>query len=482
MLEVPTPKPKNRLKKVIIICGLLLGSLIAAYAIWGACENHTGTLEWEKTKAMLEAESVTLDFSTLLPEMPPEDFNFARTPLIAALTDFTQRLNSDLLVYDNPELREKFLEMKLPAFDNESPLPLWTVAKKANLSIAPDISELLEKYKAELAEIDNAALRPEAVLTFDTSRNAFEQLASKNPFLTEMIEFQKFQFLRACKALEAGNIEEAKSALKVCFQLSRTSFSHPTLIGSLIGVTEHSLAVSIIWQGMATNSWKEEDLAWIQNELANQDFLDAFERAFVFEMIQVVSFCDLIKAKSSGSPSSHPPVAKIAPLLPSGIWDHNKSFAARMMLEHSILPIRQRVSSDSTALMQELKKKSVRTFLASITLPVASKIIDKAYHGTVATELAIVACAIERYHLKNGNYPDSLDTLVPEFIEKVPADLMNPENPLQYIKGNSEDRYRIYSIGKNQTDEGGKVALKNGKTAVDNPKEGDWVWGYKLAE
>ena len=38
-------------------------------------------------------------------------------------------------------------------------------------------------------------------------------------------------------------------------------------------------------------------------------------------------------------------------------------------------------------------------------------------------DLARVACALERYRLAHGSYPETLDALAPQFIEKLPHDL-----------------------------------------------------------
>ena len=36
-------------------------------------------------------------------------------------------------------------------------------------------------------------------------------------------------------------------------------------------------------------------------------------------------------------------------------------------------------------------------------------------------------CHLERYKLQHETYPDSLEALVPEFIQELPVDLMSPE-------------------------------------------------------
>jgi hypothetical protein len=94
-------------------------------------------------------------------------------------------------------------------------------------------------------------------------------------------------------------------------------------------------------------------------------------------------------------------------------------------------------------------------------------------------DLARVAIALERYRLAHGDYPDSLDVLAPQFIDKVPHDLIGGQ-PLKYRKTNNN--FVLYSIGWNEKDDGGVPAFTQ-----DNPhwlagaqdlEKGDWIWTY----
>ena len=92
------------------------------------------------------------------------------------------------------------------------------------------------------------------------------------------------------------------------------------------------------------------------------------------------------------------------------------------------------------------------------------------------TELdqARVACALERYRLARGEYPPTLDALVPQFIQKLPRDLIGGQ-PLKYRRAD-DGRFILYSIGWNEKDDGGQEVLnKDGKP---NLEQGDWVWRY----
>jgi len=65
-----------------------------------------------------------------------------------------------------------------------------------------------------------------------------------------------------------------------------------------------------------------------------------------------------------------------------------------------------------------------------------------------------------------------LDRLVPEFIAKLPPDIITGE-PLKYQRANGE--YTLYSVGWNGTDDGGSVSPKQPGEIVDLA-DGDWAW------
>jgi hypothetical protein len=98
--------------------------------------------------------------------------------------------------------------------------------------------------------------------------------------------------------------------------------------------------------------------------------------------------------------------------------------------------------------------------------------VEKTAAGQSYVNLARTAIALERYRLAHGEYPESLDALAPQFMEKVPHDIIAGQS-LHYRRTN-DGQFVLYSVGWNETDDGGVVGLTKGG-AVDINK-GDWVW------
>jgi hypothetical protein len=89
----------------------------------------------------------------------------------------------------------------------------------------------------------------------------------------------------------------------------------------------------------------------------------------------------------------------------------------------------------------------------------------EAYVNARARELAILRLlqlelALRLYEHDHGRHPDSLDALVPKYIEGVPVDAMSPEGaPLRSIK--TEIGVVPYSIGYNGIDDQGQADLND---------------------
>jgi hypothetical protein len=105
--------------------------------------------------------------------------------------------------------------------------------------------------------------------------------------------------------------------------------------------------------------------------------------------------------------------------------------------------------------------------LAAIAVPNYTKAMQTFAVNQTQVDEAQIVCALERFRLKNGEYPKTLNELVPQFIEKLPHDIIGGQ-PLKYRR-TTDGRFTLYSISWNETDDGGQFSLP----PYD---KGDWVW------
>lgn len=93
-------------------------------------------------------------------------------------------------------------------------------------------------------------------------------------------------------------------------------------------------------------------------------------------------------------------------------------------------------------------------------------------YGQNSINMARVACALERYHLAHNEYPETLDALAPQFIAQIPHDVIGGK-PLHYSR-KDDGKFLLYSIGWNETDDGGQIGLS--KYDYTDTTKGDWIW------
>jgi hypothetical protein len=119
------------------------------------------------------------------------------------------------------------------------------------------------------------------------------------------------------------------------------------------------------------------------------------------------------------------------------------------------------------------------SYLADVFVPNFVKAVQTAAKNQTLVNEAYVVCALERYRLAHGSYPGTLDALVPQFADKLPRDLFGGGSAVKYRAEGA--KFVLYSLGWNETDEGGIPALKdNGKNDLPGDlAQNDWVWPYQ---
>jgi hypothetical protein len=104
--------------------------------------------------------------------------------------------------------------------------------------------------------------------------------------------------------------------------------------------------------------------------------------------------------------------------------------------------------------------------LVAWALPNLTKAMQVTAERQTYLQEAALACALKRYRRARGEYPETLASLVPQFIARLPTDLMTGAG-LKYQRAD-QDQFRLYSVGWNLKDDGG--------TTTKDRMAGDWVW------
>ena len=259
----------------------------------------------------------------------------------------------------------------------------------------------------------------------------------------------------------------------------------PTLVEAMIDVAITGLYTQVIADGLRLQAWREPELAAMQKQLTNINVLPlvraAFnaERAATCRTFEITSRAELKKLFSFGPRQSglweklRNPAFLFITFAPRGWFYQNMctgSLLDQLIIGSFDVPNNLLLPRKTDDIKNQIETTfgafRPYTFLATMAAPNFVKAEQTmARNQTLANE-AFLACGLERYRLAQGQYPKTLEALVPQFAEKLPHDIIGGQ-PLKYHR-TADGQFVLYSVGWNEKDDGGVP----GKSVA----EGDWVW------
>jgi len=296
---------------------------------------------------------------------------------------------------------------------------------------------------------------------------------------------------RAQCYLLLGKPDAALHELTLVHDLCRLLEAKPagkpiTLVAAMIDVAVAGLYTSTVSDGLRLQAWREPELAALQQQLSEVRFLPMLAKAFECERafgclrLETSSRGELASMLTFGPNDSSVwekimnPKFLLFTSVPRGwVYQNAASIAfleqkwidALESTNNVILP--RAVDNLGRDIQTAFGHFSPYTFLAAKAVPNFYKATQTLARNQTLADQARIACALERYRLARGKYPDTLEALTPQLLEQVPHDIIGGQ-PMKYHQ--TEGHYVLYSVGWNETDDGGKA----GKTNED----GDWVLNH----
>ena len=492
-----------------------LACFVTVIALFYAEEDWRGWHAWQKFKREWEAKGELFDFASVVPPPVPDDQNFALTPIVASSylhvldknghrinppdTNVVNRLNMTAVHNDQWPTngtgnwqKSTMSDLKvwqqyyrvLAATTNEFPVALQPQ------SPAADVLRALSKYDSAIEELRQASKQPSSRFPLNyVSDNPGTILL---PHLASLKRAAQMLQLRAIAELQLGQTEKALDDIKLALRLADSIRTEPILISHLVRIAMVNITLQPIWEGLAEHKWSDAQLVELDSELAKLDFLPDYGTAMRGEMVLcqegIIDYLrrhpEQISDMSYDGDSTQPsPAISISYLIPSG-WFYQNQFRCSRFMVQQYLPLadlEHRIISPASlrhanaALDLEFRHVSAYNRLEAMFLPTFGGAVKRFAYAQTSVDLARVAIALERrYRLAHDEYPEALDTLLPQFMEKLPHDIINGQ-PLHYRR-TSDGQFVLYSVGWNETDDGGEVGrIKYGTPDIS---EGDWVWRY----
>jgi hypothetical protein len=327
----------------------------------------------------------------------------------------------------------------------------------------------------EMAQVRQALRRPLARID---GNYQVDYLTIPVPNFVEIRNLVQFVSDRAKCHLLAGQPEEALRDLTLVHDVCKVLHSRPTgpltLLGAMIEIAVTGLYADTAACGMRLKVWRDSDLVEIQKQLGELDLLSSLAGALE---VGRASYIHMLADKTAGELRDIAKAGKWKPLyvasfLPRGwLYLNLETYARReqgvldaLDLPHGLISPGK---TDEVA-RQSAKDSHIRpdNFLEDGIPNYRRALITCARNQSLANE-GYLSCALERYRLARGQYPETLDALVPQFAQKIPCDIVNGK-PLRYQRS-ADGQFLLYSVGWNEKDDAGQPGPDN--------DTGDWVWG-----
>lgn len=491
------------LKRLAFIFAALLTLGVLALAV----ENIRGKRAWERCRQELIAQGEELDWARLIPPPIPDDQNFARTPLLRPLGDYTRDPMGRIVWRDTnateraknllgwtgngrfkggwrdatfTDLREGQQSLREETHSPHAAVREWLKTPPAEP--APDLLALLKLSQAELDELHVALQRPGSRFNI----NYQDSVAALLPHLATLRNVARAFNLRAQAQLATSQPAAALVDVQDSLAVADAVQSEPILISALVRVAIIEQTLQPIWEGLARRQWTAEQLVTLEAQLERLNLVADMNRSLRGERAFCLAALDYILRHPGGGEVGES-LGGVPPVLATWLtgWVHQNRVAIAQMFQANLLPAfdpTNRVVNLAVARQQwqqaeaELKTASPYKIFAKLLLPALGKSAERAARTQAAVDLAFVACALERYQLAHGAYPADLDALVPDFLARVPLDPVNGQ-PLHYQRTDG-GRFVLWSVGANLQDDGGTPEPLRKGSERDAIPPGDWVWRY----
>jgi len=519
--------------------GWLVAGIISVIVLFYAEENWRGKRAWAAVQREAAARGESLELASVFPPAVPDDQNFALAPGVPELLGYARGQAASGAAVPSEQQpfylgREGHELPLLPlmgnwALEQVTDLSAWqkyfrlhgaaepsagsntvsTASAPANdagttwltFPVAPnpqtpaaDVLLALSRYDSDLAVLRAASQRPGARYPLDYEKGLFGLMRGVYFSAQRLRDATRILSLRAVAELTQGESEPALQDTLLALRLADSLQQMPYETLHRARADMLMLCLQPVWEGLAHHRWNDEQLTILQGHFSREDLLAEFRLAVRGETLVMMNLADQLQAFLDGrqSPAAEQmrsakgddllPVLLFRLFYPTGWLYQDKAWVYRYYERwSSVLEDRGRhISRGGDAQLLA----ATDPFLLMFVVPRLRQVFfssEKTLFLETACRQAAVACALERYRLAEGRYPESLKTLVPRWLEQVPADVVAPSGAGMLYRPEGATGFVLYSIGLNGEDDGAtpSPAVKDWlrrPTTFPALRKDDWVW------
>jgi hypothetical protein len=460
---------------------------------WGASRKRLAITAATKAGLSLNMEDFTKD-------MPPPELNFARQGLFKQWEDYYERRRGEHAA--SPSSPAGIYEsMGDELFGSVFVKARRGKPRTVDFARLPKGSPYGATAESFLAEYDRRhgevldELQAGFALPFVRRPflpDAFSGDASVLPSLSEALGLKLRSVsdglaLRADAALTTGDSARAAESVEITLRLSEAIGSRGMFVSEMIQRVGIRAALVPLRRGIMEHRWTAADLDRIETALKRFDLRKTMERAIRSEILMIHAI-ERLKSESEPGQLGDPRailenfdstdllgwvLANRPHLLPDGAFDLTSAMIIETTVQSSVAISTHNLGKDWWAEAQRLYRDAKLRRDAGewwgagnliSAFPAGAGGLEVAAQGTVEIRLALTACALERYYLQHGRYPESLASVDSEMA-------IDPFHGVPFHYAVEGGGFRLYSLGPDGIDGGGIPNPKRSYTRQD-----DWIW------
>lgn len=497
----------------IVLGGLVLAG--SAVVLFYTIERWRGSRAWSAVVEAARRAGESLDLKSMTPPPVPADQDFGQAPLFAPLAStltvvrdaLGNRMAPDLGALEVANRAGYPGNLRLAPWLEGQPTDLgpWLKASRRWLgtnhlaeaapgeAVPAVILRSLTPLDPQMEELRTYSGRPYCRLPFENDFPYFSEPHSERV----LAGFMRLLRLRASAALVVGRVDDALADVQLALRLAEYRRQQPTLYHHLPRAYDVADALQPLWEGLAAQRWREDQIETVQSQLrgfhpladlrTQLRYVALGNAAFIEGIVPTVSPAD---ATWSGfHPMAEESLRWIRRLYPTGWSLQNQATICQWWLDHPGQSDQGRLATGDLdpsirpAPAMQLRLGSSDPFFPVFIVPKVAMmnetVLESLPFAQAVTHLAEQACGLERHRLHHGDYPETLEALVPGFLDRLPDD---PMRGGAYGYHRTADRgFVLYSVGSNRVDDQGRPCPRRlNWNEQPQPEFGldeqDWAW------
>ena len=269
-----------------------------------------------------------------------------------------------------------------------------------------------------------------------------------------------------------GQVDSAGDTAILLFHLAGTLHDEPSIIGRLVQMNVENAALQAVEYTLRVDKLGVETLVELGRNVDDRLASSTLKWAILGERAALVGTCeDVAKGTitltdlASGGPLQGYPVFDAIPLVVIRMNQRRMAEVFTWLVDACDDP---KAMTEAVQRMESAEPTPrLSSFLVHMLLPSYSRAVELHVETVARLRCAAAGLAAERFRLDNDQFPDSIDVLVPQYLDAVPIDPFD-QQPIRLAV--NDDGIVIYSVGPDRVDDGGDVTA--GEHGIRPPDRG----------